>query len=282
MAFDSGRHAGPAQPSGRGHDGSRPQRQRPVRGHEGRQILVRRLQQGRHGPQPERFRQIRLVRPAGQGRDPGHRHGHGERAEPCRQGRAEGHRSGRRGEHRRGDQRFQLPVRQNRRRGGGHGHRRERLVRQGGAGRAAACVDLAVRFRPARSVSERSGVERAGVRREPARCRHEWRGLAELPHGIEQHHLPSRQLVDRAYPQREHLHRHAFRQRRSAGVPRVAQRTLEGAHAARSGIGRRSNRFPCGRSERWRRSLHRPACGRRLQRRRPICRKTRVHIAVAR
>lgn len=126
------------------------------------------------------------------------------------------------------------------------------------------------------------GVERAGVRRESARCRHEWRGLAELPHGIEQHHLPSRQLVDRAYPQREHLHRHAFRQRRSAGVPRVAQRTLEGAHAARSGIGRRSNRFPCGRSERWRRSLHRPACGRRLQRRRPICRKTRVHIAVAR
>lgn len=106
-------------------------------------------------------------------------------------------------------------------------------------------------------------------------------GLAELPHGIEQHHLPSRQLVDRAYPQREHLHRHAFRQRRRAGVPRFAQRTLEGPHATRSGIVRRSNRFPRGRSERWRRSLHRPARGRRIQRRRPICRKTRVHIAVA-
>lgn len=55
----------------------------------------------------------------------------------------------------------------------------------------------------------------------------------------------------------------------------------KGLTPTRSGIVRRSNRFPRGRSERWRRSLHRPARGRRIQRRRPICRKTRVHIAVA-
>ncbi len=128
MAKHPSGHARPIEPGRRSDDGSRPQRQRPLRGHEGRHLQLRRLQQGHRRPEPERVRPIRLVCTAGQRRHTGHRHRHREREEPCCQGRAEGRRSVRCGEHRRRDQHVQQPVRQDRRRCRQHGHVHQRPV----------------------------------------------------------------------------------------------------------------------------------------------------------
>jgi tape measure domain-containing protein len=111
----------------------------------------------------------------------------------------------------------------------------EKRARQGGAAGQAARVDMAGRFRSARHVHAGTLRQRAGVRQKPAGRHHRRRRNAGLPRRAEQHNLRARQDGHNGHPQREHLHRHTLRQRRSAVVPRIAQRTVEGDHATRPG-----------------------------------------------